>query len=74
MANILVIQLQGNLMMSALPLVIVLIPIVGSILVGLLGLKDVRLSRSAAVIISAFTVYLTAELFSCGFEWLYFIL
>lgn len=63
MANILVIQVQGNLMMSALPLITVLIPIIGSILVGFLGLKDVRLSRSAAVIISAFTVYLTAELF-----------
>jgi hydrogenase-4 component B len=63
MANILVIQLQGNLMESVLPLVTVLIPIIGSILVGLLGLKNIRLSRAAAVVISAFTVYLTAELF-----------
>ncbi len=63
MANILVIQVQGYLIESALPLVTVLIPIVGSILVGLLGLKNVWLSRAAAVIISAITVYFTAELF-----------
>jgi formate hydrogenlyase subunit 3/multisubunit Na+/H+ antiporter MnhD subunit len=63
MANILVINTQGYLMENALPLVTVLIPIVGSILVGLLGFKYIRLSRLAAVIISASTVYFTAEIF-----------
>ncbi len=68
MANILLIQVQGYLMENALPLVTVLIPIVGSILIGLLGFKNVWLSRVAAVAISAITVYLTAELFLAAFK------
>ncbi|OPL08826.1 MAG: hypothetical protein AVO34_13975 [Firmicutes bacterium ML8_F2] len=68
MANFLVIQIQGTMLNSYLPLLIVLLPIIGSLVIGLCGLLSKNAARILAVFISALTVYLTVELFILASE------
>ncbi len=63
MANILVIQVQDLLMENFLPLFIVLTPIIGSIVIGICGLKKIAAARLAAILVVAATLYFALELF-----------
>ncbi|MDW7728757.1 MAG: proton-conducting transporter membrane subunit [Bacillota bacterium] len=63
MANILVIQVQDFLIESYLPLLIVLVPIIGSFFTGLSGLKSLHACRAMALLTAATALYLTVELF-----------
>jgi len=63
MAEFFVLQVQGTVMESTLPLMIVIVPIVGSIFIGLVGLKSTLLRNILAVMITGATLYLSVELF-----------
>jgi formate hydrogenlyase subunit 3/multisubunit Na+/H+ antiporter MnhD subunit len=63
MANILVIQVQDLLIESYLPLLIVLIPIIGSLVTGLSGLISSKSCRTIALVTAAAALYFTVELF-----------
>ncbi len=63
MANILTVQIQDSVMENLLPLLILLVPIIGSLLIGFAGLKSARLRNFLAAATSAATLYLAFELF-----------
>jgi hydrogenase-4 component B len=63
MANFLTVQIENSVMENLLPLLIVLVPIIGSILIGFAGLKSAQLRNILAAVISAVTLYLAYELF-----------
>lgn len=68
MANIFHIQTQELLMQSYLPLVIVLLPIVGALLIGLTGSLKILYSRVMAMAIAALTLLCTIELFTVSLQ------
>jgi len=63
MTEIFVLQVNDLVAESLLPLVIVLIPLVGSLLIGLIGLKSNLLRNLFTVAVSGVTVYLALEIF-----------
>ena len=63
MAEFFVGQVQNMVMENMLPLMIVAIPVIGSVLIGLVGLKSALLRNFLAVIIAGVTLYLSIELF-----------
>lgn len=63
MAEIFELRADGMVVESILPLIIVIVPIIGSILIGLIGLKSALLRNIFAVFVVAVTLYLAYELF-----------
>jgi hydrogenase-4 component B len=63
MAEFFVLQVNDSMIESLLPLIIVLIPLIGSFLIGLIGLKSNLLRNLFSVAVSGLTVYLALELF-----------
>ncbi|MDW7739951.1 MAG: proton-conducting transporter membrane subunit [Bacillota bacterium] len=63
MADIFVIEIREMIIVSTLPLMILLIPILGSFLIGFTGLKLYRARNILAVLVTGLTLYLTVELF-----------
>lgn len=63
MAEFFVLQVNDLVVESLLPLMIVLIPLVGSLLIGLIGLKSNLLRNLFTVAVSGLTLYLALELF-----------
>ena len=63
MADILMTGFSDGNILSYLPLAVVLTPVLGSLLLGLLSIKNKAFGPQAAVIIAAATLYLTFELF-----------
>jgi hydrogenase-4 component B len=63
MAEFFVLQVNDLVMESILPLMIVLVPLIGSFLIGLIGLKSNLLRNLLSVLVSGATVYLALELF-----------
>ena len=63
MEEVFLLQIQGSFTESILPLMIVLIPIAGSIVLGLIGLKNALLRNILAIMITGFVLYLSIELF-----------
>lgn len=63
MAELFVIDVNGTTVESYLPLLIVLTPVIGSILIGLVGLSHKMVRNALAVIIAAAALYMTIELF-----------
>lgn len=63
MANLLMIHLQGTDMFSYLPLIAVLTPMIGSVLIILNSIRNKFSTPLIAVLFSVFTFYFTAELF-----------
>ncbi len=63
MAEIFVVEIQGMIIESVLPLLIVLIPIIGSVIIGLVGLRSAQICNMFAAIIAGISLYLTVELF-----------
>jgi len=63
MAEIFVLQISDLVVESLLPLMIVLVPLAGSVLIGLVGLKSNLLRNLFTVAVSGATLYLTVELF-----------
>lgn len=63
MADFFILQIQDLVVESYLPLLIVLVPLAGSILIGLLGLRSHLLRNLFAVFASGLTLYLSIELF-----------
>jgi len=63
MAEFFVLQVNDLIVESLLPLMLVLIPLVGSLLIGLIGLKSNLLRNLFTVAVSGVTVYLALELF-----------
>ncbi|MBM4235330.1 MAG: hypothetical protein FJ152_02530, partial [Firmicutes bacterium] len=62
MTEIFVLQVNDLVVESLLPLMIVLIPLVGSLLIGLIGLKSNLLRNLFTVAVSGVTVYLALEI------------
>jgi hydrogenase-4 component B len=63
MADLFILNVQEMVMESILPLMIVLFPIAGSLVIGITGLRNPALRNLLAVIITALTLYLSIELF-----------
>ncbi len=63
MADIFTLKVDGTVIESVLPLIIVVVPIIGSIVIGLIGLKSVPFRNILAVLVVAATLYLSYELF-----------
>ncbi len=63
MAELFVLEISDHFIISILPPVIVLIPIVGSIVIGLIGLKNTGLRNIAAAVTAGATLYFCIELF-----------
>ncbi len=63
MAEIFVIQVDNVVMESFLPLIIVLLPLVGSFIIGLIGLKSNLLRNLFTIAVSGTTLFLALELF-----------
>jgi hypothetical protein len=63
MAEFFILQVNDSMIESLLPLIIVLIPLIGSFLIGLIGLKSNLLRNLFSVAVSGLTVYLALELF-----------
>ena len=64
MAELFAIEINDKIMISILPLLIIIIPILGSIAVGLVGLNFTAARNVLAVAITAITLILTVFLFS----------
>ncbi len=63
MAEIFATEITDTTIVSFLPLLIVLTPIIGSAFIGLAGLKSVSTRNFLAAVIAGLTVYFSAELF-----------
>ncbi len=63
MAEFFIVAVREMVVESFLPLMIVLIPITGSVLIGLAGLRSPVCAKFMAVIASGLTLYLSLELF-----------
>ncbi|MFO7951844.1 MAG: complex I subunit 5 family protein [Bacillota bacterium] len=68
MTDIFTIEINEMSVKSMLPLLIVLFPIIGSLLIGFVGLNFTRLRDVLAVSIAGLTFYLTLELFLTALE------
>lgn len=63
MAEIFIVEIRDMIVVSVLPLLIVLIPIVGSIIIGLVGLRSFQMRNILAASIAGISFYFTIELF-----------
>jgi len=63
MSELFMIEVSGMVVESLLPPLIILVPIIGSVLIGLAGLKSTLWSRFLAVIASALTLFFSTQLF-----------
>jgi hydrogenase-4 component B len=63
MTEIFVLEIRDLVIESLLPLVIVVLPLVGSLIIGLVGLKCAWLRNVVSVLIAGLTLYFSLELF-----------
>ncbi len=63
MTDILALETGNMIINSTLPLLVVVIPIIGSLIIGLVGLRSAQIRNILAPAIAGITLYLTVELF-----------